>query len=177
MFLFGQIFALSGFDTILVAEWFVASVAIVFVVTLMYRYVLSSSPPPAGPTVEKVEEMKYAPLSVLDANRSIEQAGQAIAGQDYRTAVNLAVHAASEILRSLLVSVGGDPSDMNVSDLTYLVEIRAKTGPKIAPSCYQLNSLRLKALQGQPLTKEEAEWCVSTSLWLKGVFDSKAISF
>lgn len=169
--------AASGFNTTAVAEWFVASVAIVFVVTLMYKYVLSGSPPPEGATVEKVEEMKHAPVSILDANRSIEQASQAIAGQDYITAINLAVHATTETLRNLLISVGGDPSDMNASDLSYLIETRAKTGPKIAPSCYQLNSLRLKALQGQPLTKEEAEWAVSTAQWLKGIVDSKTISF
>jgi hypothetical protein len=176
MYPFGQILAVGGIDTTMVAVWFVASVAIVFVVTLMYKYVLRV-PPPAGPTAEKVEQLKYAPVNDFDTNQSIERAVQAIAGQDYATAANLAVHASTEVLRELLISIGGDPSDMNISDLSYLLETRAKTGPKIAPSCYQLNSLRLKALQGQPLSKEEAEWTVSTAQWLKGIVDSKAITF
>src|SRR5579875_2441137 len=172
-----NLLAFTGTSAIQIAEWFAASVAIVIVVTLMYAYVLNRSPPPEGLTVEKVERSKSLELGGLSSRESLEQARHALDGNEYAVAVKLAVHSATEDLSSMLASAGADVIDMNVSDLGYLIETRARAPLQISQPSYQLNALRLKAVQGQPITKQEAEWAVSTSVWIQQLVNSGQVIF
>ena len=80
------------------AEWFVASVALLLVVTLIYVFVLNKSPPPEGITQAKFE----SPSVVSDPALVISAAQDALKSGDGRKAVELSVKAVSLSLTSLL---------------------------------------------------------------------------
>ncbi|MHB8568413.1 MAG: hypothetical protein ACYC7D_15600 [Nitrososphaerales archaeon] len=166
----------SGTGALEIGEWFLLSVALVVVVTLLYTYVLNKSPPPQGLTVEKLEVKSHA-VQTREAGELLESSRQALIQSDYARVVDLAVRSATVSLANVMRSVGGDPSDMNISDLGYLIQTKAKTSPQISQPAYQLNTLRLKAVQGQPVTKEEAEWAASIASWLLQAVETRLIVF
>lgn len=142
--------------------WFVASAALISIVTLIYVYVLGKSPPP-----EKLTEMK------LETHQSSNQlpdlllsSENALSSADFRTSIDISIKATVLTLATLLGRTGANLANMNVSDLAYLVQSEFPQLPDITQHVYNLNLLHLKAAQGQLLTTQEAEWALSTANWL-----------
>jgi hypothetical protein len=154
-------------------EWFVASVAVLLAVTLIYVFVLNKSPPPEGLTQAKLES--YAMMS--DPTPIISSAQDALKNSDYTKAVDLAVKAVHTSLVPLLKGTKEHISDMNVSDLAYLVQSKAAKSPDITQPIYQLNLLHLKAAQSQVISIQEAEWAVNTAGWLAQLVVANQIVF
>ncbi len=154
-------------DPTALAEWFLASLALIAIVTAIYVFVLNKSPPPQGETVLKTELQVAQPPQVTDAAPLIQKAGEALKSNDLKTAVEDSVQAVSVLLGNVLASSSGQQiSSASISDLAYLVQTRAKSAPQIAQPVYQLNSLRLRAIPGQPVDSKEATWAVSFAQWL-----------
>ena len=149
-------------NSLYLLEWLVASAALVVVVTLVYFYVLDRSPAPEKITQAKLEAYQKT-LEVPSLIASIEDS---MGSGDFRTSVDLATRAAALTLANLLAKTGENLAIMNISDLAYLVQSRSPQSPHITQHMYNLNLLRLKAAQSQQITREEAEWALSTVRWL-----------
>ncbi|HKW05088.1 MAG TPA: hypothetical protein VJN71_07315 [Nitrososphaerales archaeon] len=148
-------------------EWFLFSIAIVIVVTAVYVLVLTKTPKPQGETVATNEQRNVETMVSRDPAPALEAASQALQKVDLKSAVEKSVEAVSIILSELLASSGTSDSNlMSISDQAYLVQTRAKSSPQIAQPVYQLNTLRLKAVQNQPIESQEAAWAVSLANWI-----------
>jgi hypothetical protein len=152
-------------------EWFVASIALLLVVTLIYVFILNKSPPPEGMTQSRLERSSI----VSDSAATISSAHDALRNADNRKAVELAVGAVSGLLSTLLRSTGVDLSNMNVGDMAYLVQSKAVGSSDITQPIYQLNLLHLKCAQSQPISQQEAEWAVNTASWLSQLVTANQI--
>ncbi len=118
--------AFTGTDQVALAEWFVASVGLLVIVTFLYVYVLNKSPPPEGITVAKLEQKQEQQVSETTNGLSIlSQTHSAMLGGDYSIAVDLAYRSAAVTLSNVMRATGGSPEGMNVSDLAYLIHSKA----------------------------------------------------
>ncbi|MHB2037554.1 MAG: hypothetical protein ACYCPW_12565 [Nitrososphaerales archaeon] len=162
-----------GNNVVDLVEWFVASVAILLVVTLIYVFVLNKSPRPEGMTQARLESsaMLSTPESIIFASQDALKSGDNI------KAVELSVKAVGVTLATLLSATGVDLGNMNTSDMAYLVQTRATRSPDITQPIYQLNLLHLKAAQSQQITIQEAEWAINTANWLSQLVTAQHISF
>jgi len=154
-----------GEDPLALVEWFIASVALVIVVTLVYVFVLNKSPPPEGLTEAKLERLANEDNAV-DASGTLEDARSALARGETNRGVELAVKTVYLTLSGILRPKHIDHVDMNISDMAYLVQSKSAGGPDITQPVYQLNLLHLKVAQSQPVSTQEAEWAVNTAAWL-----------
>ncbi len=166
-------------DPVALAEWFVASIVLVVVVTLLYVYVLSKSPPPEGVTVAKLEQIQASDqVSASDPLPIVAKAEATLRDGKLDEAIASSAEAATLIFRNLLeASYGKVSSTMGLSDLAYLVQTRAKSPPQFADSAYNLNNLRLRALQKQPLDLQQASWAVNFTKWLLDLAQTGQIKF
>ena len=174
----------TGNDPVALAIWFLASIGLVIVVTFIYIFVLNKSPPPEGETILREERRREelfsageAPSTSTSLSPILSQIHSAMLASEYSRVVELCVHFSSSVMGSLLRANGGDPTNMSVSDLAYLIQSRAKSSPQISEPMYQLNDLRLRAARGNPVTREEAEWAISVASWLGQAVEAKQISF
>jgi hypothetical protein len=158
------------------AVWFVASVALVLVVTLVYVFVLNKSPPPPTLTVEKIEQYQSAQVSI-EPEVLLSKAREALGRGDISGSIELAVDAAGVILSSLLGRSGNAHSNLGLSDMAYIVQTKARSSPDISQPVYQLNLLRLEALRGENVTPEQADWAINTATWLAQIAQSDQIAF
>jgi len=163
-----SIYLLTGNDPLALAEWFIASVAIIIAVTLVYVYVLQKSPPPDGLTEAKLESQTEQ-NSLLDNSSTLSDAQNELSRGDLRKTVELSVRAASMVLSRILRLQGVDPSNMNVSDMAYIIQTRSLGSADITQPIYQLNLLHLKAAKGEAVTTQEAEWSINTAAWLSQI--------
>jgi len=162
-----------GNNVVSLAEWFVASIALVIVVTLIYVLVLNKSPNPVGMTQARFENSSM----LSDPASIISSAQDALRNGDNRKSVELAVKSVGASLANLLKGTGVDLGNMNTSDMAYLVQTRATKSPDIIQPIYQLNLLHLKAAQSQQITIQEAEWAINTANWLTQLVTAQHISF
>jgi hypothetical protein len=158
----------TGTSPTYLVEWFLASIALVIVVTLVYVFVLNKSPPPEGLTEAKLESQNQVHESI-DVSPLLQQAQVAISNSNFKNAVELSVQAASTTLSRNLAAKGGNPANMNVSDLAYVIQSKSPGSPDITQPAYQLNLLHLKVERGEAITQQEAEWSISTANWFSGL--------
>jgi len=163
-----NVYLQSGNDPVALIEWFVASVSIIVVVTLLYVFVLGKSPPPEGLTEARLE-MQTEQNKMVDSSSILTEARSALTSGDLRKTVELSVKATSLILSRILSSQGVDPSEMNVSDMAYIVQTKSQGSADITQPIYQLNLLHLKAAKGEPITAQEAEWSINTAAWVSQI--------
>ncbi|HYB04419.1 MAG TPA: hypothetical protein VED17_08150 [Nitrososphaerales archaeon] len=149
-------------------EWFLASVALVVVVTLVYVFVLNKSPPPEGLTEAKLEAQNQTNESI-DVSPILMEAQTAVSNSNFKKAIELSVEAVGLILSRNLMSKGGNPANMNVSDLAYVIQTKSPGSPDITQPAYQLNLLHLKVERGESVTQPEADWSISTANWFSGL--------
>lgn len=165
-------------DPIALIEWLAASVILVIVITLVYVYVLSRSLPPEGNTIPKLEQYIQTTQITPDSSVMLLRADAALKNNSLGEAVESSAEAVSLCLTELLRRTTGQVSPgMGVSDLAYLVQTKAKSAPQIAETVYQLNSLRLKVAQNQPVDLQQASWAVSFANWLCQVIQTDQIKF
>ncbi|MHB1908976.1 MAG: hypothetical protein ACYCQJ_08930 [Nitrososphaerales archaeon] len=165
-------------DPVSLAEWFIASLIIVAVVTFFYLRVLNKSPPPEGQTVAKLEQTNMINEQFLDPLPLINSAEQALASNMLVPAVENSAQAATLCLYNLANgNIDHVSKTMGLSDLAYLVQSKAKTSPQIAEPSYQLNSLRLRALQNQIIDQKEASWALSFAKWLIQAVQENQVKF
>ena len=162
-----------GNNVVSLAEWFVASIALVIVVTLIYVLVLNKSPRPEGMTQARLESSSM----LSDPASIISSAQDALRNGDNKKAVELSVKAVGVTLATLLSATGVDLGNMNTSDMAYIVQTKATKSPDITQPIYQLNLLHLKAAQSQQITIQEAEWAINTANWLSQLVTAQHISF
>lgn len=174
--MFASSFLQGGNDPAALAEWFVASIALVIAVTLVYMFVLNRSPPPEGLTEAKVEIMQRNQIA-SDPGTFLSEAQSALKTGDAGKTVELSVRSASIVLSSVIERLGINPTNMNISDMAYLIQTKATTAPDITQTLYQLNLLRLRVSQAQSITLQEAEWAVNVAAWLMQLVSSQQISF
>jgi hypothetical protein len=155
------------------AFWFIASVALVVLVTLIYVFFLSKSPPPPGMTVEKVEAAQR--LQGTEPDALITKARDAIAIGNVNQSIEFSTNAIGMILSFLLERAGIPNASLGLSDMAYLVQTKAKASPDISQPVYQLNLLRLKSLQGENVTAEQADWAINAATWLAQLAHSEQI--
>lgn len=153
----------GGYSVDLV-EWFFASIAIIVVVTLIYVFVLGKSPPPEGLTEAKLE-MQSQGAAAVDVSSLLVEARTALSSGDSKKAVELSVKACGMVLSKIVTLKGADPSDMNVSDMAYIIQSRSPGMPDITQPAYQLNSVHLKVEKGEAVTPQEADWSIATANW------------
>jgi len=158
----------TGTSPTYLIEWFLASIALVIVVTLVYVFVLNKSPPPEGLTEAKLESQNQANESI-DVSPLLQQAQIAISNSNFKNAIELSVQAVSTTLSRNLIAKGGNPANMNVSDLAYVIQGKSPGSPDITQPAYQLNLLHLKVERGETITQQEAEWSISTANWFSGL--------
>jgi hypothetical protein len=161
-------FLQAGNGYVDLTEWFIASVALVVVVTLLYVFVLNKSPPPEGLTEAKLEMQGQQDQSV-DVSSILSEATSALANSNLKKAVELSVKATSQILSRILTKRGADPSNMNCSDMAYIIQTKSPGSPDLTQPAYQLNLLHLKVERGEPITQQEADWSISTARWFAGI--------
>jgi hypothetical protein len=165
-------------DPIALIEWFIASVILIVVVTLLYVYVLNKSPPTEGVTVAKLEASSEAARRNQDPTPLLLKADTALKNNNLNEAVESSAEAVSLYLRGLIEKQSGPPPlGLGISDLAYLVQTRAKAAPQIADPAYQLNNLRLKAAQNQPIDLQQASWAVSFAKGLAQTIQEDQIKF
>lgn len=163
-------------DQVALGEWFLFSIALVVIVTLLYIYVLNRTPAPQGVTVAKLEEAQAENQKTPDPEPLLRQATQLLQAGDLKGSVEASVRAVSLVLtEALRVSGTADVSSMSISDMAYIVQSRAKSSPQIAQPVYQLNNLRLKAVQNQTIEQQEAAWSVSFASWLVNQIESRQV--
>ena len=160
-----------GNNIIDLVEWFIASAAIIVVVSLVYVFILNKSPPPEGLTEAKLEQAYSTPVP----RANLVSAQDALGRGDNARAVQIAVGVVSESLASLLTRARVDTSDMNVSDMAYLVQSKGGGTTDITQPIYQLNMLHLKAVQLQPISQQEADWAINTANWISQLISSQQI--
>ena len=164
----------TGTDALDLVEWFVASSALVIVVTLIYVFVLGRAPPPEGLTEAKLE-MQNQKIESTDVVAIISEANTALANSDFKKSVELSVKATSTTLSRVLTLKGGDPSNMNISDMAYIIQSKSPGMPDITQPAYQLNQLHLKIEKGELVAPQEASWAISTATWFSQVEASSQI--
>ncbi len=170
--MFGSSYLQFGNNPVALAEWFVASAALILLVTMVYIFILNKSPPP-----ETMTQMKLETLSLSsDPAPILTSAQDALKTGDTKKTIEQAVKAVRTLLANLLRGTGADLQNMNVSDMAYLVQTKATRAPDITQPIYQLNLLNLKAAQSQPINLQEAEWSVNTANWLSQLISAQQIS-
>jgi hypothetical protein len=174
LFFSSALLDISSPDALDLIEWFAASAALIIFVTLVYVYVLNKSPPPEGLTEAKLE-MQGRELESVDAAPILNDARAAIDGSDYKRAVELSVRATGLVLSRILRNKGADPTDMNISDMAYIIQTKSPGTPDMTQPAYQLNLLHLKAERGEAVTREEADWSLSTANWFTQLESSSHI--
>ena len=152
-------------DTVSLIEWFLLAVALLVVVTLIYVFVLSKSPPPEGITVAKLEQSEDENMKLTDPQPLLDQAQQNLQSNNLTGAVESSVQAVGLVLQQMLQIPTTEKNNLSISDMAYLAESKMKNAPQFFSSTYQLNTLRLRSLQGQPLSQQEAGWAVSFASW------------
>ena len=165
----------TGNNPVALAEWFVASIALIIVVTLVYIFVLNRSPPPEGVTQAKVES-SHDIVTQPDAGALLLEAQNSLKVGNTNATLELSVRAASAMLGSVLSSMGINSSNMNITDMAYLVQGRSPASPDITQPLYQLNLLRLRSAQSQPMSPQEAEWSVNVVTWLSQLIANRQIA-
>lgn len=159
-------------------EWLIASIVLVVVVTLVYVYVLNRSPPPEGRTVAKQEEADLAARASLDPNPVLTLAGNDLRTNDLKAAIENSAAAILLCLSGEMGKVVGQPSrGMGMSDIAYILQSRARSGPQFAEPVYQLSNLRLRVAQNQVVSQDEASWAVSFASWLVNAFQNDQVKF
>ncbi len=166
----------TGNNLLALSEWFAASVALIIVVTLAYKYILNKSPPPEGITQYKVES-SIESTSLPDPTALLLEAQNHLKSSNYTETVESAVKAVSEMLASALSSLGVKSANMNISDMAYLIQSRSPGSPDITQPIYQLNLLRLRSAQSQPISPQEAEWTINIAIWLSQLISTRKIAF
>lgn len=161
MILNQQALQLGTTDTSLVV-WFVVSAVLITLVTLIYVYVLSKSPPPEKFTQIKLEARQTS----VEVPNLLVSSENALRSSDFRSSIDYSIKAVALTLATLLEMTGANLANMNVSDLAYLVQSKFQQLPDITQHIYNLNLLHLKAAQGHLLTAQEAEWALNISNWL-----------
>jgi hypothetical protein len=157
----------SGNNALDLVEWFLASVGLVVAVTLVYVFILSKSTAPPTMTVAKVEEAAGPGENLAGVQVAIQKTGQALQAHDFRGVVEESAEAVSIVLRrAAQVILGRDLEGAGIADLAYIIQSKSKTPINIAEPTYQLNNLRLRAIQDQPIQEQEATWAASFSKWL-----------
>lgn len=142
--------------------WFVITGIIIAAITIIYVYILSKSPPP-----EKLTEMKLETFhGTIDVPSFLTRAEDALRSGDFRTSIEIAIKASALSLIKLLDDHRTNLANMNISDIAYLVQSKYPQLPDLTQHIYNMNLLRLKAVQGQLLTMQEVEWALSTVNWL-----------
>jgi hypothetical protein len=165
-------------DPIALLEWFAASVVLVIVVTLLYVYVLSRSPPPEGSIVSKMVQSSQSPQTPLDPVVLLLKADTALKSNNLAEAVESSAEAVSSCLSEVIQRNSGQVSPgMGISDLAYLIQTKAKSSPQIAEPVYELNSLRLKVARNEAVDFQLASWAVSFANWLYQVVQEGQIKF
>ncbi len=164
-------------DPLALTEWFVASVGLLIAVTLIYVLILNKSPPPEGLTVAKIEKAEHEAARSSDVGPLLNQAQQDLQLMNFVGAVEISAQAVSTALHELLRASGSEQKDMGISDMAYLVESKAKNSPQFSSWIYQLNTLRLRALQGHTVSQQEAAWAVSIASWLINNIANEQIKF
>ena len=115
-------------DQFALAEWFAASIGLLVIVTLLYVYVLNRSPPPEGITVARLEQKQVQQVTeTATGSMILSQTHSAILSGDYPIAVDLAHRSATTALSSVMKVTGANPEGMNLSDLAYLIQSKART--------------------------------------------------
>ncbi len=125
----------TGIDALDLIEWFVASAALVIVVTLIYIFVLGRAPPPEGLTEAK-SEMQNQKIESVDVTAIISEARMALANSDLKKTVELSVKATISTLSRILTMKGVDPSHMNISDMAYIIQSKSPGMPDITQPAY-----------------------------------------
>lgn len=160
------------------AEWFVATLGIVIAVTLIYVFVLNRSPPPEGVTVSKLEAAQSKEREAhtsFDPSTFLSTGQNALARGDYAGAILSSVNGACSLLTNALRSLNVDPSNMNVSDMAYVIQSKHVLQSDITQPIYQLSLLRLKVAESHPVTQQEAEWALNTFSWLVQILGGSSI--
>lgn len=164
----------AGTSAVYLAMWFIASLALVAAVTAIYIFVLNKSPSPEFLTVAKIEASREASMET-GPEALLNEAKNALSRGDITSSIEFSVKAANMMLSNVLKSSGTVPESMSISDMAYLVQTKSKSSTDISQPIYQLNLLRLKVLQGQQATTQEADWAVRTVEWLIQLASSNQI--
>jgi hypothetical protein len=159
-------------------EWLIASIGLVVVVTLVYIYVLNKSPPPEGATVSKIEQSNLVMQASHDPNPVLSEAETSRKSNNLNAAVENSAEAVRICLSGELRRITGRSSEgMGISDIAYLLQSKEKSGPQFAEPVYQLSNLRLKVVQTQTISDDEASWAVSFAAWLVNAFQTDQVKF
>jgi hypothetical protein len=162
-------------DPIALTEWFVASVAVILVVTLIYVGVLRRSPPPEGITVAKLDQTPQLSRAI-DPHPLVAEAESALAQGNMYLAIDSASKAVSLILNNILsTELGLAVQGLGLADAAYLVQTKAASAPQIVQPIYTLNNLRLQVLRGQAINPPDASWAVTFARWMLQVVDANQI--
>lgn len=164
----------NGVGLLDLVEWFIASAALVVVVSLVYVFILGRSPPPEGLTEAKLESQGKQ-LQSHDVSPLLSDARSALARSDFKKTVELSVRAASVSLSGVVTAKGSDPSDMNISDMAYIVQTKSPGATDMTQPAYQMNLLHLKAERGEAINQQEAEWSINTATWFSQLVTSSQI--
>jgi hypothetical protein len=176
-------------NPIALLEWFAASVAIVVVVTLIYVFVLNRSQPPEGTVVSKTENqpLPQATNPVVEPSELLTKANTALKENRLGEAVEISAGVVSVCLTLFIQRIETVESQesrrqltamgLGMSDLAYLIQKRAKSSPQFAEMVYQLNMLRLRALQNQMHDQQQANWAVSFATWFDQIVRTDQIKF
>jgi hypothetical protein len=165
-------------DPVAFLEWFAATVVIVILVTLLYHYVLGRSPPPEGGKVIRTENSNETFQVSTNGFALIQRADSALKSNDLSEAIEYSAEAVSTCLADLVKrKMGQAYPGMGASDLAYLVQAKAKSAPQLAEAVNQINNLRLKVAQNQPIDFQQASWAVSFAIWLNQIVIGDLIKF
>jgi hypothetical protein len=164
-----------GNDPVALAEWFIASLVLVIVVTLIYVLVLNKSPPPEGITLAKTEQQAAIASAAIDPHPVLYEADQDLKSNNLNGAIDASVRTIFLAFRNVLGGQAGTEG-MGISDSAYIIQTKGKNANQIAQPVYQLNNLRLQSLQGQPVTLEQASWAVNLARWVVDAIDSGQIT-
>lgn len=165
----------TGTSAVFLAMWFVASVGLVAAVTVIYVFVLNRSPPPDTLTVAKIDSSRETALS-NGPDVLLAEARASLQSGSLTSSIEQSVRAVGLVLSDVLRTSGNVAESMSISDMAYLIQTKAKTPTDISQPIYQLNLLRLKILQGQSSSPEEADWALRTAAWLIELAKSNQIS-
>lgn len=152
-------------DFLSIFLWGIVAFAIMSAVAITYniaKKMLKPAPQVSPPTLSTAKEY-FITIDVNDAMLSYNQAKNDFDTMKYKSSISYCYSAVRDILSKILNYLNIQfPQDLNIVDMSSLMLSKGVLVSFVEPTQH-INSIRLRSMLDQPVSKEEVSWMLSAS--------------
>ena len=152
-------------DVFAIFLWSVVAFGIMSAVAITYNIAKkrSKSAPQVSPSTLSTAKEYFITVDVNDAMLSYNQAKNDFDAMKYKSSISYSYLAVRDVLSKILNCLNIQfPQDLNIVDMSSLILSKGVRISFVEPTQH-INSIRLRSMQDQPISKEEVFWMLSAS--------------